>query len=131
MADSGHDILQEVLAARGSFGHREHLELAWRCLDRYERHAAHQAVAGALRHLASLHGMPHRYHETLTASWVHLVALHRADSAAPSFDEFLAENPSLLDPQLLDRHYSRELLSREDARARWTPPDLRELPALK
>lgn len=130
MADR-HEILHEILASRNRFGHREHLELAWRCLDRYELDAAHQAVAGALRHLAGLHAMPHRYHETLTASWVHLVALHRADSAATSFDAFLTDNPSLLDSHLLEGHYSRELLRADDARARWVAPDLRAFPALK
>jgi hypothetical protein len=124
----GRDILDEILATRDRFGHREHLELAWRCLDRYELEDAHQAVAGALRHLAGLHGMPHRYHETLTAAWVHLVALHRADSPATSFDAFLTGNPSLLDSHLLERHYSRELLAGDDARARWTAPDLRAFP---
>jgi hypothetical protein len=35
-------------------------------------------VAAAVRHVAALHGMPDRYHETITRSWVHVVALHRA-----------------------------------------------------
>jgi hypothetical protein len=96
MSEPGIDILQRILATRGGFGHREHLELAWTCLDRYELTTAHQAVSTAVRHVAQLHGMPERYHETITRSWVHVVALHRAVAPGESFDAFIAANPGLL-----------------------------------
>jgi hypothetical protein len=124
------DILHRIISARGGFGHREHLELAWTYLARYEVEAAHQAMAAAVRHAASLHGAPNRYHETITRSWVHLVALHRSGSAAGSFDEFISENSGLLDQHLLDHHYSRPLIASHEARASWTEPDLRGLPIL-
>jgi hypothetical protein len=72
--------------------------------------------------------MPDRYHETLTASWVHLVALHRAHRPAASFDAFIASNQGLLDSHLLVRHYSRTLMDSDEARARWAQPDLRAFP---
>lgn len=125
------DILATIVSTRGGFGHREHLELAWSCLDSYGgKEEAHQAVASAIRHIASTHGTPNKYHETITRFWVHLVALHRAQSGAPSFDQFIAENAALLDSRLLGRHYSRELLSSRHARTRPTQPDLLELPGL-
>ena len=130
MTESDHETLGRILAERGRFGHREHLELAWNLLGSYEREEdAQLAAAGALRHLARQHGMPNRYHETITASWVHLVALHYAHGAAASFDEFIAENPALLNSQLLDGHYSRNVLGSGEARARWVKPDLRAFPA--
>lgn len=130
MTESDHEILGRILAERGHFGHREHLELAWNLLGSYEREEdAQLAAAGALRHLARQHGMPDRYHETITASWVHLVALHHAAGAGTSFDEFIEENPALLNSQLLDGHYSREILGSGEARARWVKPDLRAFPA--
>lgn len=78
--------------------------------------------------LAVQHGTPGKYHETITRSWVQLVALHWTDGKAESFDEFIADNPALLDRHLLDRHYSRELISSPRARKRWIQPDRRAFP---
>jgi hypothetical protein len=129
MGESSLDILERIIAMRGGFGHREHLELAWTCLDRYgEVDAAHQAVAAAVRHLAQRHGMPHKYHETVTRAWVVVVALHRGIEARESFDAFIAAHPRLLERDLLSRHYSEPLLWSEAARARWAEPDLRAFP---
>ncbi len=130
MADDEHELLTRILAERGRFGHREHLELAWNLLGRHELAEAQRAAGRMLRHLARLHGMPDRYHETLTASWVHLVALHRVHDAATSFDVFVAHNQGLLDSHLLDRHYSPALTASDAARARWAEPDLRAFPAV-
>lgn len=123
-------ILRGIVDRSNGFGHREHIELAWASLGHYDVDHAAETIAEAIQHLASLHGAPGKYHETLTRAWVHVVALHRVTSAARSFDEFIAENPRLLDRHLLDRHYSRELVMSSQARARWTEPDLRALPAL-
>jgi hypothetical protein len=128
MREQDLDILRSVVARRGDFGHREHLELTWRYLERYEADEAQRAIAFAIRQLASAHGAPDKYHETITRCWVHLVALHRAGSEAESFDEFIAENDGLLDGHLLDAHYSPDLISSSRARTRWTEPDLRDLP---
>jgi|SRR5947209_16439187 hypothetical protein len=123
------DILERIVATRGRFGHREHLELAWTYLDRHaDVDAAHQAVAAAVRHLAQRHGMPHKYHETLTRAWVVVVALHRGLEGGESFDDFIAAHPRLLQRDLLSRHYSEPLLWSDSARARWTEPDLRAFP---
>ena len=94
-------ILQGILEDRGGFGHQEHLELAWRYLAIYGMQAAQEAMRSAIRHVAGLHGAPDRYHETITMSWLALVAIHRAASDARVFDEFIAGNPGLLDRQLL------------------------------
>jgi hypothetical protein len=122
------EILQQILA-RGRFGHREHLELAWSYLTRHDPAGVHLAVRDAIRHVAALHEAPDKYHETITRFWIHLVAIHRAGSQAQSFAEFLATNPRLLDGRLLRHHYSAELLGSEGARTGWSTPDLRPLPA--
>ncbi|HEY2161104.1 MAG TPA: hypothetical protein VGH24_07350 [Solirubrobacteraceae bacterium] len=130
MRDRDLAALQVMVEARGGFGHREHLELAWTYLAWYDIETAKRAMAAGIRHVAGLHGAPDRYHDTITVSWVHLVAVHRHGSDARSFDEFIAENPGLLERGLLERHYSPELLAGDDARARWTEPDRAFLPAL-
>ncbi len=130
MDERDRDILRRILDSSAGFGHREHIELAWRYLGHHDVDDANEAIGEAIRHVASLHGAPGKYHETITRAWVHLVALHRGAGEAQSFDEFIAANPRLLDRHLLDRHYSRELIMSDEARARWTAPDLREFPAL-
>lgn len=130
MGEPGVDNLQTILAARGGFGHREHLELAWRCLAGGDVDSAHRAVAAGVRHVAAGHGMPDRYHETLTRAWVQVVALHRSIEPGESFDAFLEAHPRLLERDLMSGHYSRPLLWSEAARGRWVEPDLRPFPAV-
>jgi hypothetical protein len=130
MDEPGVDILHRIVTTRGGCGHREHLELAWTCLDHYDLPTAHQAVKAAVTYLADRHGMPERYHETITRSWVHVVALHRSIQAGDSFDAFIAAHPALLTKDLLSRHYSQPLLQSGTARAEWAEPDRRAFPAL-
>jgi hypothetical protein len=130
MPDSDLEVLRQIVQARGGFGHEEHLELAWSYLARYDLERAQQATASAIQHLAGLHGASSKYHDTITRTWVHLVAVHRARSDATSFEDFLAENQGLLDRRLLAGHFSRELIGSPEARAGWTEPDLRDLPTV-
>jgi hypothetical protein len=120
--------LTAILDARGGFGHREHLELAWTYLALSPLDAARRQMSAAVRHVAGMHGAPDRYHETITNSWVLLVETHRRHDTAATFDEFIGRHPGLLDRQLLSRHYSAAVLGSAKARAQWTSPDLRPLP---
>jgi hypothetical protein len=123
-------VLQEILRSRGGFGHREHLELAWSYLRLYSIDEANEAMVAAIRHVARLHGAEDKYHETITRAWLHLVAVHGQRWSADSFETFMDLNPDLLNSKLLQHFYSRELILSEPARAAWTAPDLRPLPAL-
>jgi|HubBroStandDraft_1064217.scaffolds.fasta_scaffold51226_2 hypothetical protein len=122
--------LSEILSVRGGFGHREHLKLAWTYLANNSVEDARRQMASAIRHVTDIHGAPDRYHDTITSSWVILVATHRRHDTAATFDQFIAKYPALLDRQLLAHHYSEELLRSTSARKRWTTPDLRSLPSI-
>ena len=124
------EILDEIIRARGTFGHREHLELAWSYLRRYPIGEAIDVMRAAIRHVAHGHGAPEKYHETITRSWLHFVAVHQERWGAESFEAFLERNPDLLNRKLVEHFYSRELIWSDSARATWTAPDLRPLPAL-
>jgi hypothetical protein len=123
-------VLHEILEARGGFGHREHLELAWSYLRRYSIDEAGEAMVAAIRHVARLHGDEDKYHETITRAWLHFVAVHIQRWGADSFEEFLKRNPALLDRNLIQHFYSRELILSDGARASWSAPDVRQLPVL-
>jgi hypothetical protein len=123
-------VLEQILESRGGFGHREHLELAWSYLNAYSSDDAAEIMTAAIRHVARMHGAEHKYHETMTRAWLHFVAVHNQRWGAETFEEFFARNPDLLDSALIEHFYSRELILSEPARASWTAPDLRRLPAL-
>lgn len=130
MREADLQALNEILEAHNGFGHRQHLELAWIYLCRYTIEEAAEAMIAAIRHVARLHGAEDKYHETMTRAWLHFVAVHNQRWGADSFDEFMERNPALLDGRLIQHFYSRELILSEPARASWSPPDLRPLPAL-
>jgi hypothetical protein len=130
MRSRDEEVLTAITEARGGFGHREHLELAWTYLQMYDVSQASEAMAAAIRHLARRHGAEQKYHETLTRAWVRCVAVHRQRWAAEDFDAFLERNPDLLERGLIKHFYSRDPLDSERARAAWADPDLRALPAL-
>ena len=123
-------VLHEILDTRDGFGHREHLELAWKYLSLYPVDEAAEVMVAAIRRVAALHGADDKYHETITRAWLHFVAVHIQRWGAESFDAFVERNPELLDRKLIEHFYSRERLFSEPARAAWTIPDVRPLPAL-
>jgi hypothetical protein len=123
-------VLQRLLEDRGDFGHREHVELAWRYLNLYPIDAAAESMSAAIRHLAKLHGAENKYHETITRTWIQFVAVHRERWGAATFEQFLERNPDLLDSKLLEHYYSPAVIAGQTARERWATPDRHRLPAL-
>ncbi|HME82301.1 MAG TPA: hypothetical protein VKF82_09520 [Candidatus Eremiobacteraceae bacterium] len=82
-----------------------------------------------IRRFAAHHGHAPKFHFTLTALWVRLVAAHVADHPDAAFDELIDLDNRLLDKDLPLRFYSRAQLFSEHARASWVEPDVRPLPA--
>ena len=123
-------ILHDILGRGAGLGHRQHVELAWRYLDRHDADQAAGSVAAAIRQVAEAHGQPAKFHQTITRSWVQCVAVHRERWPADGFEEFLDRNPRLLDSGLLGHFYSAQLLASRQARSQWVAPDLHPLPAL-
>lgn len=112
-----------------SFGHRDHLRMAWLYTTRCGREEAETRATSGIQHLAERHGAPHKYHETLTRAWVRAVAHHWG--AAPElrdFGGFLSRHPSLMSGDLMLRHYTAGVLWSDEARARWVEPDLLPIP---
>jgi hypothetical protein len=123
-------ILHDILGRGAGFGHRQHVELAWRYLARHDPDQAADSVAAAILQVAEAHGQPAKFHQTITRSWVRCVAVHRERWPAASFEEFLARNPQLLDGGLLGHFYSPGVLASGQARSEWVAPDLHALPVL-
>lgn len=119
----------ELVIPHGPFGHREHLQLAWRALEESPADEATERVEAAIRSYAEAHGAARKYHRTLTEFWVRLVDhARRARPEIRDFDAFLETFPLLLDRSLAGRHWSDEALWNDEARAAWREPDLRPMP---
>jgi hypothetical protein len=87
-------------------------------------------MVSAIRHVARVHGAEEKYHETMTRAWLHFVAVHAQRWGAGTFEAFLDRNPDLLNRHLIECFYSPDLIQSDLARAAWTAPDLRRMPAL-
>ena len=125
-----HTDLARILSRGSGFGHSEHLELAWTLLGRLPAPDASDAIHRLLRDLAASHGMPDRFHATLTEAWVRVVARHRQLDPGNSFEEFLRLHPRLRDQHLISRHYGVNPLAHDEARRTWVEPDISPLPVL-
>lgn len=112
-----------------AFRHRDHLRLAWILVRRDGLDAGGDRAARGIRGFAARHGVPDRYHETITWFWLRLVA--HAIAAEPDvgrFEAFLGRFPLLLDGSLVGRHWLRETLASPAARVGWVEPDRAPVP---
>lgn len=100
------------------FGHRDHLRVAYLMLEHHPFGEAVARVSASLRRLATAHGAPEKYHETVTLAFMVLINERRgAPGAGPGdWEGFIATNPDLLDGRLLSRYYRPETLRSERAR---------------
>jgi hypothetical protein len=124
-----HAALAEIVSSAG-FHHRDHVRLAWRLNRELGVVVAPGAIARAIQHVAAQHGQPEKYHETLTQFWARVVGYHtQRGSEFADFERFITAYPQLLDKELPNRHWRRETLYSEAARATWVEPDLLALPS--
>ena len=101
MDDEDRRVLHEILGRGEGFGHRQHVELAWRLLATHGTDQAADAPSRRSGRSLPRTASPGTFHETITKSWVRCVAAHREHWPAATFAEFLDRNPRLLDPGLL------------------------------
>lgn len=114
----------------GAFNHRTHLRVAWLHLRRFPLEEAIERTCAGIAQYAAHLGATDRYHRTLTEALIRLMAHAGASESSLSFADFLARTPSLTGDcrALIAQHYSRELLSRPEARYNFLAPDRHPLP---
>jgi len=122
------EALERCEIPNDAFHHRDHLRAAWLYIHQRGADGAEHAMLETIRRFASTHGHGPKFHHTLTALWVRLVAAHVAEHREAGFDELLALDERLLDKRLPLCFYSSEVLFAEPAREAWVDPDLRALP---
>ncbi len=115
------------------FGHEAHVRAAYLVIQNHGFENALAPMRDGLRELlanAQLAGYEPRtgYHETITVFWLHTVRRHMAGRTFANSQEFVRSSPELLDKRLMLRHYSKDRLMSDEARARFIEPDLAPLP---
>ena len=117
----------------GGFHHADHVHVAWCYLRSEPLDGALERFRRKLRAFAAAHGVPERYHETITTAYVLLIADRRDAIPGATWEAFAAANGDLLvwKPSVLDRYYRTETLTREEARLRFVAPDKAPLPSIQ
>jgi hypothetical protein len=111
------------------FGHREHVQLAFALVAEHGVQEAAQHANRILSHMAAAHGAPERFHVTMTVAWVKAVAHHMSEAPdVDTIDGLLERFPQLLRQDLLDAHYSRDVMFSDQARQGEVAPDRRPIP---
>ena len=111
----------------GAFDHEAHVYIAWLYLETLPRAQAADRFCAALQRLTERVGVPAKYHETISRFFLGLIARRRDTSGAADWPSFCRENDDLCKgaAELLQRHYSPELLSSDRARTSFVIPDRR------
>ena len=112
------------------FNHRGHIRLAYIYLTEHDDDTAYQLMRDSLIRFITHNGVDiSKYHETITRAWV-LAVRHfmENDTGSESAKEFIANNPKMLDKEIMMTHYSAELLFSNEARGEFVAPDLDPIP---
>lgn len=109
--------LESCTLAESQFGHVAHVRAAYLYLRQTDFAGALDRIRRTIRHFATHHGMPDRYHETITVAYVALIQQHICERGnGGGWESFARENPELFDPDLLGQFYPRGQLESEMAR---------------
>ena len=113
-----------------AFDHAAHVRLAYIYLCQHPVAAASERMkASLLAFLQHLGVGSSKFHETITRAWIMAVRHFMASlPACDSSQAFIAAHPRLLDPKIMLKHYSAELLFSPEARANFVEPDVATIP---
>jgi len=108
------------------FHHQQHVQVAWMFVQEFGMPRALSEFTRALKRFADAKGATGLYHETITWAFLLLIADRQARNPADTWETFEAGNADLLawKPSILERYYSKELLSSDLARRTFLMPDL-------
>ncbi|MGE3819165.1 MAG: hypothetical protein AB7I30_06990 [Isosphaeraceae bacterium] len=116
---------EDLSLPRNQWTHAGHLTVALWYLSKHTRAEAtgliRDGIIGYNRHGGKLNG----YHETVTLAWIEVIDrfLAERDRSRPISELVAALLEAVGGRDYLLRHYSRETLFSDLARARWVPPD--------
>ncbi|WP_109313618.1 MULTISPECIES: hypothetical protein [Ruegeria] len=107
-----------------TFGHAEHVQVAYDLLRKYDFIDAAAIYAKGIRTLAAKAGAPDKFNLTITYAFMSLIAERLASSQSSTFEAFIAENPDLMAKTALSQWYPQERLNSALARRIFLLPDV-------
>jgi hypothetical protein len=107
-----------------TFGHAEHVQVAYDLLRKYDFIDAAAIYAKGIRTLAVKAGAPDKFNLTITYAFMSLIAERLASSQSSTFEAFIAENPDLMAKTALSQWYPQERLNSALARRIFLLPDV-------
>lgn len=121
------DGFESARLPAAAFRHAEHVRAAFLYLTRHADFGeAAVRFRAALRRFAAAHGVPDRYHETLTWAYLALINERAHGSSFASSADFLRRHPELLDAKggIFSRYYDLAAVTRSPkARQLFVLPD--------
>jgi len=119
--------IESCTIAGSDFHHADHIRLAWIYLREHPLIEAIDRFTTSLKRFAAHHGVPEKYHETIT--WAYLLLIHerlQRGGASATWDEFRTANADLLawKPSILERYYATATLQSDVARRVFVLPSL-------
>lgn len=108
------------------FHHRQHVHIAWLFVLQHGMPAALGEFSEAIRRFAVAKGAHGLYHETITWAFLLIIAERQAREPHSTWPAFASANQDLLtwQPSVLNRYYSKALLSSDLAKRTFLMPDL-------
>ena len=106
-----------------SFGHAEHVRVAFELLEKYDFIDAAAIYAKGIRTIATAAGAPQKFNLTITYAFMSLIAERMAQAPVAGFDAFVEANPDLMSKNVLTRWYPSERLQTEAARTIFLLPE--------
>jgi small GTP-binding protein len=117
-----------------NWSHRTHLRMAWLYLTRDGRRAGVNKIFDGIKNFIQNSPTARKttFHFTMTYFWIQMIDLAIAQSPKDiNFEEFLRQNPQLLNGGLFLEYYKKEtMLNNPTARQEMVLPDIKPLPTM-
>lgn len=121
-----YDSFTSTALPAGEFHHEQHVRVAWLFVCRHGMPAALGEFSEAIKRFAAAKGAHGLYHETITWAFLLIIAERQVREPHASWPAFAAANLDLLTwkPSILNRYYTKALLSSDLAKRTFLMPDL-------
>lgn len=109
--------------ATANFSHRQHVQMAFEILARYDFAESVLHFSHTLRDMAARAGRPQAFNQTITIAFLGLIAERRESAPADDFAAFAHRNPDLFERAPLRRWYRPGQLASPLAARAFLMPD--------
>ncbi|MGI9400604.1 MAG: hypothetical protein ACR2O0_05070 [Rhizobiaceae bacterium] len=99
-----------------TFRHKQHLQVAFELLGKYDFVEATSIYAQGIRTIATKAGAPQKFNTTVTFAFMSLIAERLKEFTGDDFEAFLEGNSDLMSKDILENWYAPEQLFSDTAR---------------